>query len=101
MSRTFKIFGKKTCRFCPGARHKVEYFVERWHIDAPVVYYDLDAPEGMTEGAWYDVYETPTVVLEEGETVVKRWVKIPPRYSELFPMFRIQGRVMDETVPGS
>ena len=99
MSRTFKVFGKKTCPFCPKARAKVEYFVKRWKVDAPVVYYDIDVPEGMAEGAWYDVFETPTIVLEESGAILKRWVKFPPLFQELKPMFTINDAATDETVP--
>jgi thiol-disulfide isomerase/thioredoxin len=99
VNRTFKVFGKKTCPHCPKARAKVEYFVKRWKVDAPIIYYDIDIPEGMAEGAWYDVVETPTVVLEEGENTLKRWVKFPPRFGELKPMFNIADAGTDETVP--
>jgi len=87
LDRTFRIFGRPTCKVCKDAKGKVDYFLNRWKVGAPVVYYNVDMPEGMAEGAWYDVVDIPTILLEEGDTVVKRWALIPPRLEELKNLF--------------
>jgi thiol-disulfide isomerase/thioredoxin len=93
---TFRVFGRKTCPYCQKAKEKVEYFLNRWNVKAPVVYHDVDVPEGMAEGAWYDVYEIPTVVLEDEDQVVQRWLKTPPLLQELKNLFRISDAAGEE-----
>jgi thiol-disulfide isomerase/thioredoxin len=93
---TFRVFGRKTCPYCQKAREKVEYFLNRWNVKAPVVYYDVDVPEGMAEGAWYDVYEIPTVLLEDEDQIVQRWLKTPPLLQELKKLFRISDTAGDD-----
>ena len=97
---TFRVFGRKTCPYCQKAKEKVEYFLNRWDVKAPVVYYDVDVPEGMAEGAWYDVYEIPTVVLEDEDQIVQRWLKTPPLLQELKKLFRIPDTAGDEAPVG-
>ena len=89
LEKTFKFFGRKTCDVCFKAKGKIEYFIKRWNVGAPLVYYDVDQPEGMAEGAWYDVADIPTIVLEEGESILGRWKEKPPRLHELFGLFGI------------
>lgn len=89
MERQFKLFGRKTCEVCRKVKGKVEYFLNRWHVTTPLVCYDVDEPEGMAEGAWYDVVEIPTVVLEEGEKIIGRWQEKPPLLQELRTIFGI------------
>jgi hypothetical protein len=93
------VFGRKTCKWCKPALGKVEHFVNHRQVPAQVTYYDIDLPEGMAEGAWYDVVETPTIVLEEGETIIRRWLKIPPRLEELAELFNLPGRPAREVAP--
>jgi hypothetical protein len=89
LEKTFKFFGRKTCDVCHKARGKIEYFINRWSVAAPLVYIDVDQPEGMAEGAWYDVADIPTIVLEEGDNIVGRWKEKPPRLNELIGLFGI------------
>ena len=96
MNRTFRVFGRKTCPYCQKAKEKVEYFINRWQVGTPVLYHDVDVPDGMTEGAWYDVYEIPTVLLEEGDQVIRRWLKTPPLLQELKGLFNINDTAGDE-----
>lgn len=90
MSRTFRFFGRKTCKACQQAQGKIEYFRQRWGVTAPVIYYDVDQPAGMAEGAWYDVAEIPTIILEENDEIVGRWEEKPPRLGELLAIFGIR-----------
>lgn len=90
LERVFVLFGRETCDACKQARGKLEYFVNRWHMDVPIVYYDVDQPEGMTESAWHDVTDIPTVILREGGTETRRWKLYPPRLSELCELFQAQ-----------
>lgn len=89
MERRFRFFGRQTCDACKKAKGKIEYFRNRWHVAAPVIYYDVDQPEGMAEGAWYDVADIPTVLLEEGDRIVGRWKEKPPLLAELRTLFGI------------
>ena len=73
------VFGKKECDACTAALEKIEYFTKKWkRDDVAVEYIDMDTPDGLAEGAYRDVYDVPTVILErEGDEVV-RWVKNVP-----------------------
>jgi len=93
LEKSFKFFGRKTCDVCHKAKGKIEYFINRWNVAAPLVYYDVDQPEGMAEGAWYDVADIPTIVLEEGENIIGRWKEKPPLLQELRDIFGISGPV--------
>jgi hypothetical protein len=50
----------------------------------------------MAEGAWYDVYEIPTVLLEDEDQIVQRWLKTPPLLQELKKLFRISDTAGDD-----
>jgi hypothetical protein len=89
LKRIFRFFGRAKCEACHKAKGKVEYFLNRWHVAAPLVCYDVDAPEGMAEGAWYDVAEVPTVILEDGEQIIGRWKEKPPLLQDLKTLFDI------------
>ncbi len=77
------IFGKKDCPACRQAKEKVEYYLARWQVDIPLEYYDLETPDGLALGAYHDIADVPTVLMEENGTELRRWVKFPPRSEEL------------------
>lgn len=89
------VFGRKECDACRAAVEKIEYFTKRWkRDDVAIEYIDMDTPDGLAEGAYRDVYDIPTVILErEGDEVV-RWVKTVP-VSQEFRKYFLQ-ESMDE-----
>jgi thiol-disulfide isomerase/thioredoxin len=89
------VFGKRECDACRAAVEKIEYFARKWKRgDVAIEYIDMDTPDGLAEGAYRDVYDIPTVILErEGDEVV-RWVKTVP-ISQEFRKYFLQ-ESMDE-----
>ncbi len=79
----FLVFGKEGCEVCKKVHHKIEYFRKNYLPGAKVVYYDLETIDGRAEGAYRDVVEVPTIILEKGGKELGRWLKIPPTYKEL------------------
>jgi len=73
------VFGKRECDACKAAVEKMEYFARKWkREDISIEYVDMDTPDGLAEGAYRDVYDIPTVILEKGGEEVVRWVKTVP-----------------------
>jgi len=73
------VFGKKGCEACQAAVEKIEFFARKWNRDdVAVEYVDMETPDGLAEGAYRDVYDIPTVILESGDGEVVRWVKKVP-----------------------
>ncbi len=73
------VFGKRECDACKAAVEKIEYFARKWERnDVAVEYVDMDTPDGLAEGAYRDVYDIPTVILDRDGDEVVRWVKTVP-----------------------
>jgi glutaredoxin len=85
-----KVFGIPTCSVCKSAREKLGYFIRKWGRgdQIPLTYYDLETVEGLAEGAYYEVWQVPTVVIEDEEGEVTRWVKKVPLSREFEPLLR-------------
>ena len=82
------IFGKKECDACKAAFEKIKYFTRKWkRSDVAIEYVDMDTPEGLAEGAYRDVYDIPTVILEREGDEVARWVKTVPVSQEFRKYF--------------
>jgi glutaredoxin len=82
------IFGKKGCDACRAALEKMEYFTRKWkREDVNIEYVDMETPEGLAEGAFRDVYEIPTVILEKQGDEVARWIKTVPVSQEFRKYF--------------
>lgn len=81
------IFGKKECEACKAMHEKVSFFVDRWNVKVDSIdFIDLDTVEGLAEGAYRDVYDIPTMVIEVDGSEVGRWRKTPPLSTELKPL---------------
>jgi hypothetical protein len=82
-----KVFGRPSCQVCKQAIEKIDYFLDKWKYteQVPVNYFDMDTMDGLAEGAFYEVSDIPTVVLEEKKDELDRWVKRPPLSKELKP----------------
>lgn len=82
------VFGKSECDACKAAVEKIEYFTKKWkRDDVAVEYIDMDTPDGLAEGAYRDVYDIPTVILEREGDEVARWVKTVPVSQEFRKYF--------------
>ncbi len=77
---TVTVFGKKDCDACKAAIEKVSYFTKKWGWEARtrVQFIDMDTPDGLAEGAYRDVFDIPTVILEKNNEELARWVKQVP-----------------------
>jgi thioredoxin family protein len=69
------IFGKADCAKCKTTKNKVGHYINRWGLDAevPIVFMDMDTIEGLSEGAFRDVWEVPTTIVEQPNGSVARW----------------------------
>jgi glutaredoxin len=82
------VFGKRECDACRAAVEKIEYFTRKWkRDDVSVEYIDMDTPDGLAEGAYRDVYDIPTVILDREGDEVARWVKTVPLSREFRKYF--------------
>ncbi|HVP56496.1 MAG TPA: hypothetical protein VMU02_00230 [bacterium] len=74
------VFGKKDCDACKAAIAKLEYFTRKWGKaeNTAIEFIDMETVDGLADGAWRDVYDIPTVILDEGGTELARWVKQVP-----------------------
>lgn len=82
-----KIFGKKGCAKCETTKNKFTHFIKRWDKlkEIRLSFYDLDTIEGMAEGAYLDVGEIPTVIIEKNNTQLARWDGEVPKSKEFQP----------------
>lgn len=78
------IFGKAQCEACKAMHGKVKFFIDRWNAKVESIdFIDMDTVEGLAEGAYRDVYEIPTMIIEAGGSEIGRWIKKPPISNEL------------------
>lgn len=83
------VFGKQECDACKAAVEKVTYFSEKWgkRDSTSIDFIDMETVDGLAEGAYRDVYDIPTVILEDGDRELARWVKKVPQSSEFRDFF--------------
>jgi len=79
------IFGKPTCPVCKDTRKKIEYFKKKENFAAQIEYYDMETLDGLTEGAFHEVSDIPTVIIFDDKNELTRWVKQPPISKEFLP----------------
>ena len=80
-NRTIKLFGKPGCAKCKTTKNKLEFFLPKWNVSNQVKmsFYDMDTVEGLAEGAFYDVDNVPTTIVEKDGKEIKRWeLEVPP-----------------------
>jgi thiol-disulfide isomerase/thioredoxin len=85
MMKKVYIFGKPTCSVCKDARKKIEYFKKKENFAAQIEYYDMETIDGLTEGAFHEVSDIPTVIIFDDKNELTRWVKQPPISKEFLP----------------
>ena len=80
-STSIKVFGKPNCAKCKTTKNKLEFFLPKWNVSNQVKmsFYDMDTVDGLAEGAFYDVDNIPTTVVEKDGKEIKRWeLEVPP-----------------------
>ncbi len=70
-----KVFGKNGCAKCETTKNKIKHFITKWEVDKKVTlsFHDMDTIDGMAEGAYNDVLQVPTTILEKGDKIIARW----------------------------
>ncbi|HIE43971.1 MAG TPA: hypothetical protein EYP78_04145 [Candidatus Omnitrophica bacterium] len=60
-----KLFGKESCGKCGSTKNKIAHLLKKWNLEGKVQfsYFDMDTLEGLTEGAYHGITETPTTVI--------------------------------------
>lgn len=79
------IFGKPTCPVCKEAYEKIKYFKEKKNFDAEIKYFNMESVDGLTEGAFYEVSDVPTIIILDNKEELARWTKKPPISEEFLP----------------
>ena len=79
------VFGKPTCPVCKDAYEKLIYFKRKNDFKADIKYFDMETVDGLTEGAYNEVNDVPTVIIFDDKNELVRWVKQPPVSEEFLP----------------
>jgi thiol-disulfide isomerase/thioredoxin len=76
-----EVFGKQSCAKCETTKHKIEHFMTKLGVAEKVAFtfHDMDTVDGMTEGAFRDVFDIPTTIIQRDGQDLVRWAgEIPP-----------------------
>ena len=70
-----KVFSKNGCAKCETTKNKIKHFLIKWEMEhkVKVDVHDMETIEGMAEGAFHDVSQIPTTIIEKENTEVARW----------------------------
>ncbi|MBI4744873.1 MAG: thioredoxin family protein [Actinobacteria bacterium] len=79
-----KLFWKENCSRCPSAKNLLQNY-------SNVDYCNTGEVDGLSEAAYYGVMSTPSILLIEGEEVIRSWTGEAPTRQELEEW--IEGRV--------
>jgi glutaredoxin len=86
-----KVFGKPGCEYCKTTMKKFETFLGRWNIGQNQVklsFFDMETtPDGLAEGAFYEVQKIPATVIEKNGNILKRWDGVVPLSEEFKQYF--------------
>lgn len=71
-----KIFTKKDCPLCPGAKELGQKLHEK---GKKVEYFDIDTAAGLAEASFYTVMSTPAIILtsQNGDEISSWRGKVP------------------------
>jgi len=95
------IFGKPTCPVCKDAHKKVRYFKKKKHFNADILYYDMETIDGLSEGAFNDVDDIPSVIVEkEGKGGTMRYFAVTKAPSGPHECWKILGKDMAAKLKG-
>lgn len=69
------IFGKSDCAKCKTTKNKIDHYINKWGLDGrvPVVFFNVDTVDGLTESAFRDVAKIPTTIVEQSDMTLARW----------------------------
>jgi hypothetical protein len=83
------VFGKQECDACKAALEKITYFSEKWgkRESTSIGFIDMETVDGLAEGAYRDVFDIPTVIFEDRDGELARWVKKVPTSEEFKSYF--------------
>jgi len=76
-----QVFGKQNCAKCETTKHKVAHFITKLGLGGKVEmqFFDMETVEGLTEGAFRDVFDVPTTIIQNEGQDLARWEgTIPP-----------------------
>ena len=76
-----EVFGKQDCAKCESTKHKLEHFINKLGVAERVEFrfHDMDTVDGLTEGAFRDVFDIPTTIVQRDGQDLVRWAgMIPP-----------------------
>ena len=70
-----QVFGKEDCGLCKSIKRKLVHFMQKWgHSErVDIAFVDMDTVDGMAEGAFLDVSETPTTIISDDGHTFGRW----------------------------
>lgn len=70
-----KVFGKSGCAKCETTKNKLKHFITKWEVDDKVAlnFHDMETIDGMAEGAYNDVLQIPTTIIEKNNEILARW----------------------------
>lgn len=74
------VFGRDGCELCDATKRKLNHFLTKWdmHKKVEMIFHDMDTVDGRAEGAFHDVEDIPTTIVERGGEAVARWNKAVP-----------------------
>lgn len=69
------IFGKDDCAKCKTTKNKIDHYISKWGLDGrvPVLFFNVDTVDGLSESAFHDVGKIPTTIVEQSDVTVARW----------------------------
>ncbi len=78
-------FVKDDCGACKNAKDKIVFFLEKWETadTVEIETVNLSTSDGLVEAAMRSVADIPTIILDDGDGEVARWVKKAPTSDEL------------------
>ena len=80
-----KVFGKENCAKCTTTKNKLNHFLKKWDYadSATISFFDVDTMDGMAEGAFYDVGNIPTTIIEHDGSEIAKWDGEVPNSDEV------------------
>jgi len=80
-----KVFGKDGCAKCETTKNKLKHFIAKWDVKEKVDldFHDMGTIDGMAEGAYNDVLQIPTTIIEKNNEILARWDGEVPNSEEV------------------
>jgi len=70
-----EVYGKQGCGLCESAKKKINHVLSKLALqdNVTLVFQDMETVDGAAEGDFHDVFDIPSVLLKDDDTVVARW----------------------------